>query len=140
MCLCFLLIVHVPYTDDIEFEELEGNGICTESGGFSSAARIHYIGMSHEEARKICRFDDKCVAYAYSLDNYLAKVGNSAILYTTTHCTDNCAVLSWLNDPNLIQKASNPQNNPNWVTGKCYVKRNQAQMVDKCFAPPLPGK
>ena len=131
----FLLILHVHYKDDIEFEELDGNGICSNSGGSYQVARAMYIGMSHEEARKICSFDDGCVAYSYSLDNYVAKTGYSAYLFTTTPCTSSCGVTSWQTDPSLIEKASNANNNANWVTGKCYVKRNAADIMQKCINP-----
>ena len=135
MCLCFLLILLVHCKDNIEFEELDGNGICSNAGGSYLVARAMYIGMSHEEAREICRFDDGCVAYSYSLDNYVTKAGYSTIMFTTTHCTKNCDVTSWHNDPSLIINASNAHNNAKWVTGKCYVKRNQADIMKKCFNP-----
>ena len=133
--LFFLLILHVHYKDDIEFEELDGIGRCSNSGGFYQVARTNYKSMSHEEAREICRLDDGCVAYSYSLDNYVAKSGVSTIMFTTTHCNADCGDTSWHNDPSLIKKASNPDNNPSWVTGKCYVKRNAADIMQKCINP-----
>ena len=53
--------------DEIEFEEIEGNGYCADSNGYHDVAKTHYKKMPHEKAREICRMDDGCVAYSYSL-------------------------------------------------------------------------
>ena len=90
--------------------------------------------MSHEEAREICRLDDGCVAYTYSLDPYVAKDGAlNVVLYSTTICTDDCGVTTWKEDPNLIIKAANIPNYANWATAKCYVKRTADDIMQKCF-------
>lgn len=125
-----ILISNVYFKDDIEFEELDGNGICTTADGKYDVARRHYVVMSHEEAREICRFDDGCVAYSFSLQKYIAKSGTSTIMFTTTNCEFSCDNTAWKDDPSLIQKAG-----PSWVTHKCYVKRNAVEMLTKCGVP-----
>ena len=53
-------------TDIFDYEELPGNGYCTDSSNADAVARIYYKLMPHERAREICSMDQKCVAYTYA--------------------------------------------------------------------------
>ena len=117
----------------IEFEEMDGNGYCTDSQRTDLVARKYYAGMSHEEAREICELDEGCVAYTYSLDTYVANNGDNVVIYSNTVCSHDCGVTTWQDDPNSIKQASNDPGYTRWVTSKCYVKRNNADYYTKCF-------
>ena len=119
-----------------EFEEMDGNGYCTDAQRTDLVARKYLVGMSHKEARKICELDEGCVAYAYSLDSYLEKNGlENVVLYTNTICSHHCGVTTWQDDPNSIKQASNDPRSAIWTTGKCYVKKSSTDYYKKCFPP-----
>lgn len=88
--------------DEIEFEEIDGNGYCVDSNGNHDVAKFHYKKMPHEKARDICRMDDGCVAYSYSLDNMLRdnSIYNNAIIYSNNSCSDYCGNDDWQTDSN----------------------------------------
>ena len=119
----------------MEFEEIDGNGYCADSNGNHDVAKIHYKKMPHEKAREICRMDDGCVAYSYSLDNMLRdnSIYNNVVIYSNNLCTDFCGNDYWQTDSNLITQT---ENNGQWDDGKCYVKRNYDYYLKKCITNP----
>ena len=116
----------------MEFEEMEGNGYCADSNGNHDVAQTLYMSMPHEEARKICRLDDQCVGYSYSLNNLLRDDGiyHNVIMYTNSSCTTNCGNDAWQTNADLITQTIN---NGQWDDGKCYVKRDYYYYLDKCI-------
>ena len=108
-----------------EFEEMAGNGYCTDANNGDGVARRYYSRMSHENAREICELDAKCIAYTYSPD-YMSDASNSnVVMYTSNSklCTNDCSNTQWLHNPTLIKQASNIHNYAPWRTSKCYRKK-----------------
>ena len=109
---------------------MTGNGYCTDSNNGDTYARIYYRLMTHEEARKICKSDNSCVAYTYSLDYMNEPNYDSTIIYSSKLCSHDCSKTEWQDNPFLIKQASNVNDYANWRTAKCYRKRSLAGCED----------
>ena len=110
-------------TDIFDYEELPGNGYCTDSNNADAVARIYYKLMPHERARNICSMDQKCVAYTYALDYVSDSGSNNVVMYSSGTCTNDCSNTNWQDNPALIKQASNVHDYANWRTAKCYRKK-----------------
>ena len=105
---------------------MTGNGYCTDADNGDGYARMYHKRMSHEEARRICKNDNHCVAYTYSLD-YMNDSNNvNTIIYSSSLCTNDCSNTQWQDNPFLIKQASNIHDHSNWRTAKCYRKKSLA--------------
>ena len=117
--------INFSYIEPFEFEEMTGNGYCTDSNNSDGYARIYYKGMSHAEARKICESDNGCVAYTFSFEYQNGYPNDdNTIIYSSTLCTHDCSKTEWQDNPFLIKQASNIGNSAQWRTGKCYRKKS----------------
>ena len=114
------------YLEPFEFEEMTGNGYCTDSNNGDAYARMYHKRMSHEEARRICENDKNCVAYTYSLDYKNDSNNVNTIIYSSSLCTNDCSNTQWQDNPFLIKQASNIHDHANWRTAKCYRKKSLA--------------
>ena len=140
-------MIEIPYFDEdlgvqlyegdtiIEFEEIEGNGYCADSNGNHDVAKIFYMNMPHEDARKICQMDEQCVAYAYSMDNELNINGiyHNVVIHSNTSCTTNCGNDELQANSYLIKQTNS---DGQWNGGKCYVKRSYDYYLNKCIINP----
>ena len=127
-------VLFILYSEsEYEFEEIEGNGYCSDASGNHDVAKIHYKKMSHEEARGICRADNGCVAYAFSLSRLSLPNSIDVIIYSDTLCTDWCTVTDWQANSDLITQTAD---NGSWNDGKCYVKRSYDHYFNKCISNP----
>jgi len=100
------------------YTEVPGHGWCAGAGALAGGYESrHYVSIDCTGAAERCDADDKCVAFAC----YHAATSPVSVIYSSSHCTDNCTNTSFIDNPQLINHATDLGSQGGWSTATCHV-------------------